>query len=130
VEYVHCMCKTSLFNIHAVLVCQYKTTQRFLHCSWVYNLPDARVTCTWSVSPLPQHTQTMSFEGLWCLTPLSTIFQLYRGGQVEATGVPGENQRPDVSHWQIWSHNVVSSTPRPQRDSDHNFSGDRHWLHK
>ena len=32
------------------------------------------------------------------LTPLSTIFQLYRGGLVEETGVPGKNQRPVASH--------------------------------
>jgi len=31
---------------------------------------------------------------------------------VEETGVPGENHRPVASHWQILSHNVVSSTPR------------------
>jgi hypothetical protein len=30
---------------------------------------------------------------------------------VEETGVPGENHQPVTSHWQTWSHNVVSSTP-------------------
>jgi len=28
----------------------------------------------------------------------------------------GENHRPVTSHWQILSHNVVSSTPRNERD--------------
>jgi len=28
----------------------------------------------------------------------------------------GENHRPATSHWQIVSHNVVSSTPRHERD--------------
>ena len=36
---------------------------------------------------------------------------------VEETGVTGENHRPAVSHWEILSHNVVSST--------HSLSGER-----
>ena len=52
---------------------------------------------------------------LWCLRPLSIIFQPYRGCKlflVGITGVPVENHRPAASHWQTLSHNVISSTPR------------------
>ena len=37
---------------------------------------------------------------------------------VEETGVFGENHRSVASHWQTLSHNVVSSTPRHEQDSN------------
>jgi hypothetical protein len=58
------------------------------------------------------------------------MFQLYSGGQfvlVVETGVPGENHRPVACHWQILSHNAVSSTPHLSGIRTHNVSGDS-WF--
>ena len=60
---------------------------------------------------------------LWCLMPLSTIFQLYRGVSFVGGG-PGENYPPVASHWQTLSHNVVHLTMIEIRT--HNISGDSH----
>jgi hypothetical protein len=49
-------------------------------------------------------------DGLWCLTPLSTIYRSVLF--VEKAGVPGENHWPVASHRQNVSHNVASSTPK------------------
>jgi len=35
---------------------------------------------------------------------------------VEESGEPGENHRPDVSHWQTLSHNVDIEYTSPDRD--------------
>jgi hypothetical protein len=73
--------------------------------------------------------QSTRWLGLWYLTPLSTIFQLYRGSQFywwRKLECLDKTHRSAASHLQTLSHNVVSSTPRVSGVRTHNVSGDRH----
>ena len=53
---------------------------------------------------------------------LKRHFQQYFNYIVAISFIGGGNIRPASSHWQTWSHNVISSTHRHERNS--NFSGD------
>ena len=49
-------------------------------------------------------------------SPLPAFNDITAGCQ--ENGVPGENNRPVVSHWQTLSHNVVLSTTRDEQGSN------------
>ena len=68
---------------------------------YFYNVFSSYIRCLWFSFLLGSFMAGFKFGlGWWCLTPLSTIFQLYRGGVllVEETGVTREN------HWHAASH--------------------------
>ena len=59
---------------------------------------------------------------LWYLMPLSTLFQLFHGSQfywLRKPEDPGKTtDLPQITVRQTVSHNIVSSTPRHERDSN------------
>ena len=70
------------------------------------------------------HTSTS--QGLCCLTPLSTIFQLYLGGRFIGGGNRSTRKKPPTCRRSLTKFITLSSTPRLSRIRTHNFSGDIH----
>ena len=85
-------------NIYTTNSCKWQTEI----CKLFYN----------NLSNLLTNIHILELElGLWCLMPLSNNISAISWLSVllvEETGVPWENHWPLTSHWQTWSHDVVS----------------------
>ena len=87
-----------------------------------------------SVTTCSNYITKVNIElGLWCLTPLSTIFELYRGGQFYWWRNRSTRRKPPdmpqvtdkLYHIKLnWAYFDMSGI------RTHMFSGYRHWSHR
>ena len=122
----------------------YFWTQDYMYMYLIISLSHYLLDCRWLYKPIlswsgydcalrtEQNRHKSGGMGLWCLTPFSTIIQLYRGRSVlllEETGYPDKttdlSQVTDkLDHIVLYRVHLAMNGVRT-----HIFCGDRHWLH-
>jgi hypothetical protein len=90
------------------------------HCGF-HSFPVVDWFCQFMTFPLEYCSEfgnfviTLMTVGFWllCLTATFNNISVYHGGQFYWWR---NRRKPPNCHWQTWSHNVMSSTPRLSRD--------------